>query len=172
MTDIPRNTFHGKGPSLADLVTSSSTWEAAIVPLGPTFRKALAGVTVAVMSATVAAGWALDGAFEDVDEKPGLFVVGWPWFLSLLDTIRSLSPCYILLSVLLLTAAILTSGFAVAGRRLQIALAVIAVIGILTIAPAAAALAIPLANAIGWAVAAALLVAVILFGIFVMLDGL
>jgi hypothetical protein len=152
VTDIPQHTFHDKGMSLADLVASSRTWEAAIVPIGPTFRMALAAVTAAVAAATAAAGWGLDGAFVDIYAKPRLFLVGWPWFLSLLDTIRALFAFYFGFAALLLAGAVLTSGFAHAGRRLQIALAVIGALAALALLPAVGALLIPAANAIAYVV--------------------
>jgi hypothetical protein len=150
--DIPLNTFHDKGPSLANLVATSTPWEAAIVPIGEYFRYALVVLTGFAIVTTGAVLAACNFYNPVVADKPDLFLLGWPWFLQLVGYAERVMPAYPVLAVLLICAAVLTEWFEVAGNRMQIALAVIAVITGLVLLPVVAAILIPLANLVAYVV--------------------
>lgn len=168
-SSIPPNTFHDKGPSLGDVLRSSSTWEGALVPLGPTFRWTLIGAPTAL--AAVVAVHAFFGAALVAADKPRLLLFGWPWFAEILNMATIVIPLQVLLIVALVLLAMLTEGFSLAGRRLQTGLAVLLGLTALSLLPVVGLIVLTAANVVTWISLGVLIAAVAIGLLVVFLDS-
>lgn len=109
------------GPKLplSGLVGTSRRWEAMAVPIGRNLRRAswLAGLVTAL---SLALAFHYPDWVQEAESKPDLFLFGWPQLVAIADTSPLLlvgAPATCL--VVLVAAAVLTSGFREAGPRLQ-----------------------------------------------------
>lgn len=156
MTSVEPHTFHSKGPSLSTVLAASSTWERTLVPIEPAARAGFAGV--GGLLALVAIGQhfliRLSGA-----GTPAFFLFGWPWVETLIRQLSSFAPVYVVGASTFAILGVLTQGFAIAGRRLQVALGVVASVSALALLPPLALLLIAAANLVAWVALGVLAVA-------------
>ena len=157
MTSIEPHTFHSKGPALSTVLAASPTWERTLVPIEPAARAALA--SVAGLLALVAIGQHFAVRLIPVAETPPFFLVGWPWTETVILQVASFAPLYIAAASTLAVLGGITQGFAMAGRRLQIALGFLAGVGALALLPPLGLLVIAVANLVVWIVFIALAIA-------------
>lgn len=167
MSHVPPDMFNTKGPTLRHLVASSTTWERTVVPIGAAARWAL-GILTAGALVVVAAQLTVVPKLATIQE-PELFLFGWPWCRALLAPTYQLLPAHIAVAVVCCALAVLTGGFAHAGRRLQIALGVVCVLGVAALALPVAIVIIAAANVAAWI---ALTVAAIGLGLALLVGAL
>lgn len=170
-TEIPPHSFHGgKEMPLSDLLAGSRTWERTVVPIGSSFRLVVSA-TALLSVAIVAAQLALRHSALFY-EKPGFFLIGWPWVRPVVAATQALFPLYCACAALLLTPLALTAGFREAGRRVQLALATTAVAaGAGLTLPALVAL-IAAVNLVLWLAIGAAIVALVLLCLAALFDSL
>lgn len=170
MSQISPNTFHTKGPALRHLVASSTTWERTVVPIGPAARWAL-GILTTLAVVVVAAQLTVVPQLATAHE-PGLFLFGWSWVQALLAPTQALGPAHLALAVVCCALAALTGGFARGGRRLQIGLGVVFVLGLAALALPAAIVLVAIVNIAIWIALAVAAIALCLFLLVGALSGL
>jgi len=170
MTDTAPG-FHDKGPSLGDLVSSSTVWEEAVVPIGSALRVLVAACSVAVLLTAIATGVVLEPEMADTEFDWQLFGTV-DWTRSLLAAADSLAPAYAGLSVLAGGLAVLTEGFGIAGPRVQIGIAVFAGACALSLAPIVAIVLVAAGNAALYVAGVVLAIAIVVGMIFVFFDSL
>jgi hypothetical protein len=154
------HTFHSDRAPLSALVSGSTTWERALVPIAPAVRltafavSGLLGVAL-VLQLTVLDDVAMAGTAE-------YFLFGWTWLEALLAVHAYLVVPYGVLLALLVATAVLTEGFAIAGRRLQRVLAGLVIVGLVVLLPALGMAVLALANMIAWVVIVVLVAALLI----------
>jgi len=170
-TEVPPHSFHGgKEMPLSDLLAGSRTWERTVVPIGASFRLAVS--VVGLLSASIVVAQIVLWHAVLPYEKPGLFLIGWPWVAPVVALIQGLFPLYCACTALLLALLALTVGFREAGRRVQLGLATIATTSAAgLILPAIVALTAAV-NLVLWLAIGAAIVAIVLLCLAALFDAL
>ncbi len=167
MTSVEPHTFHSKGPTLSTVLAAGQTWERTLVPIEPAARAAFAGV--GGLLALVAMGQHFL-VRQPIAETPSFFLFGWPWAEALMRQLPPFAPLYIGGASTFAVLGAITRGFAIAGRRLQVALGVLASLGAVALLPPLALLLIAAANLVAWVALGVLAVAagvLLLWGLMV-----
>ena len=158
MTTTDEHILQPKGPALSAVLGTSSTWERTLVPIEPAARAAL--FAVSALELLVAVGqYFLARALPA--KAPGLYFAGWPQVTGLISDVARIAPLYVALAVAHLAACVLTQGFAIAGRRLQIGLGFLAVVSGVALLPVLGASLITVANIAAWATLVVLVIVLI-----------
>lgn len=157
MTSPEKQSLSSKGPALSSVLATGSTWERTLVPIEPATRLALFGVTAVLLLVAVGQYFLLPLPVR----APGFFLFGWPWVGRLILDVGSLAPVYLFLTGLLVAGCVLTQGFSLAGRRLQIGLGALALVSAVGLLPALGAALLAVANLVAWVALAALVIGLI-----------